>query len=157
MPTSPVVAAQSLPQPTAYPAKKQKKYAPEARIPTSEFVQREMRMSGALAPSQYQRRDTGEGGGPVNRTVGAVTSGVQDTLGQTVGGVGRTVGDTTAAVGRGDVLGAVGGATGGLGKTVGGVGRGLVSSSCVLRPPQVFVHLALSWLLAGGVLFVLVV
>lgn len=125
--------------------KKQKKYAPEARIPTKEFVKREAEIAYAQQRQQRQQRAANTQGHPVDgivggvangvgRTVGGVTQGVGNTVGHAVGGVNKTLGDTTKALGKGDVLGTVGGVTGGLGQTVGGVGKGLVSRLCFLFP-----------------------
>ncbi|KAK3326043.1 hypothetical protein B0H66DRAFT_549979 [Apodospora peruviana] len=144
------------------PAKKEKKYAPEAHVPTSRFasaVQNTVdsvgRVPGDVVGGAGQAVKgvtdtvgrTAEGAlGPglgkpvrgvtngVGKTVTGATNGVQTTLGNAAGGVGKTLGDTTGALGKGDALGAVGGLTGGLGQTVGGVGKGLVSRSDLSSP-----------------------
>lgn len=123
------------------PVKKEKKYAPEARVPTKQFlaetVENVGKGSGAVVGGVGQtakgvtdtvgRTVEGVTGPELGRPVKGVTDGVGKTLTGATDGLQTTLGDTTGALGRGDVLGTVGGVTGGLGKTVGGVGRGLVS------------------------------
>lgn len=124
-------------QQTQAPKKKEKKYAPEAMIPTSRFVGNVGKTVGGALDTTGQvakgvtdtvgRTAEGALGGGVGKTVGAAAGGVGDTLGAATGGLGQTVTGATDGLAKGGPLGAVGGVTTGLGNTVGGVGKGLVS------------------------------